>query len=81
MTTRFKIVMLDVARIDLARAIRRGELGEANRHASIVFLTNGDYSAAYEETFELNAFRCVVKPATGSQICKVVAGALHEAAA
>jgi len=80
-TTRFQLLILDVAHVELARALRRGDLGVANQHASIVFLTHGDYSAAYEETFELNAFRCVVKPATGAQICKVVAGALHEVAA
>jgi CheY-like chemotaxis protein len=81
-TTQFKLLILDVeSGIDLARSIRDGALGTMNQDAPIVFLTDGSHSAAYEETFELDALRCVVKPVSAAAVCDVVAGLLHDAAA
>lgn len=81
-TTQFGVLVLDVeSGVELARSLRDGALGSLNQHAPIVFLTDGRYSAAYEQTFELDALRCIVKRVGANAICGIVGELLHAAAA
>jgi DNA-binding response OmpR family regulator len=78
--THFELLILDVASgLELARSLREGALGSLNQDARIVFLTDGEDGAAYEETFELNVLRCVVRPVSAAVVCDIAADALHAA--
>jgi CheY-like chemotaxis protein len=84
-TTRFQMLVLDVSMpmqtgIELAQEIRRGRFGALNRDVPIVFVTADNRATTYEQTFDVEALRCLIKPFDSDRFCRIVESLVERAA-
>lgn len=84
-TTRFQMLVLDVSMpmqtgIELAQQIRNGRYGSGNRDVPIMFVTADNRATTYEETFDVSALRCLIKPFDGEHFCRIVDSLVSHAA-
>ena len=80
--TAFSLLLLDVQMggetgLDLARRVRQGEAGEANRTLPIVFVTAESDAGTYEQSFDVGAHHYLTKPFTQEGLLEVVSSVLH----
>ena len=78
----FSLLILDVKMtgetgFDLARRVREGGAGEANRDMPIVFVTGETDGESYEKSFDVGAYRYLAKPFTQESLIDVVSSVLH----
>lgn len=76
-TRRFRIIVLDVSMpmktgIEFAREIRSGLYGALNRDVPLIFVTADNRASTYEETFDVSALRCLIKPFNCDHFCLIV---------
>jgi len=79
---RYSVAILDVIMtgetgFDLARRIRAGEAGEDNREVPIVFVTAQSDADAYEQSFDVGAYRYITKPFDTEVLVGLVSSMLH----
>jgi two-component system phosphate regulon response regulator OmpR len=78
----YSLVLLDVMMpgetgFDLARRIRAGDAGEANRAVPILFVTAEDDGNSFEVSFEVGAIGYVTKPFEPDALVDQVGSMLH----
>lgn len=84
-STRFLLLILDVSMplqngIDLAREIRVGNYGPVNRDVPLLFVTADDRERTYEDTFDVSALRCLIKPFDPEHLRHIVQSLVYRAA-